>query len=269
MTMRSIGVRWTVGDVHPRGFEALRLSVWGAWRIFGEEARYAICVNSLPLETARQRTGSLPKDVVWCSAGAVPSFLEAHLDGHMAEGVAWKLAPLRLFPDLWELAFDNDCMLWDRPVALNAWLAEDEPRCVIAGDVSVAFGAFTDLTRPEPRNTGIRGFPPGYDLGRALQAALEIHPVLLRSELDEQGLQVMALDLDRPAHVVATEDVSICAPFWPKKPELGRCGAHFVGLNCRTVPWNYYDRPATEWIEENWQRHRPELYRRVGLTYPT
>lgn len=263
-----IGVRWTIGDVSPNGFEALRLSVWGAWRLFGPEAAYAIVVNSLPLAEARARTGPLPPGIGWRRPGALPARLRRHLDGGMAEGVAWKLAPPRCFPDRWELSLDNDCILWSLPAAVCVWLDEEAPRCLIAADVELAHGAFTELTRPEARNTGIRGLPPGYDLGVALSRVLDAHPVPLRSELDEQGLQVVALDLDRPAHVVATADVSICAPFWPKRPELGRCGAHFVGLNSLALPWTYYGRPATRWSEENWRRHRPELYRRVGLEVP-
>lgn len=46
---------------------------------------------------------------------------------------------------------------------------------------------------------------------------------------------------------------------------LSPCRAHFVGLNCRAVPWDYHDRPATEWITENWANHRRELYERVAL----
>ena len=30
-----LGVRWTTGDASARGFEALRLSLWGAFRLFG------------------------------------------------------------------------------------------------------------------------------------------------------------------------------------------------------------------------------------------
>lgn len=37
-----VGVRWTIGDVSDEGFEALRLSVWGAFRLFGEDAVYAV-----------------------------------------------------------------------------------------------------------------------------------------------------------------------------------------------------------------------------------
>jgi hypothetical protein len=265
MADRFLGIRWTVGDVSALGFEALRLSVWGARKAFGPDAGLVICVNSIPIEEAQRRAGHLPEEVEWRMADEVPSSLKPFLDDSMAEGVAWKLAPPRTFPDLYELSLDNDCVLWDVPEAVEAWLEEPEGRCLIAADDTLAHGAFTHLTRSEPRNTGIRGLPPGFDLEVALQRVLERHPIRLRSELDEQGLQVVALDLERPAHVVGTEDVSICSPFWPHKAKLGRTGAHFVGLNAKELPWFYYDRPASDWVAENWQNYRPELYAKVGL----
>jgi hypothetical protein len=259
-----IGIRWTVGDVSDLGFEALRLSVWGAARAFGFDAAFAVVVNSVPLETARRRAGPMPEGVEWLPAGDAPACLDAYLDDAMAEGVAWKLAPPRIFPDRFELALDNDCILWDIPEAVKAWRREEHPRCLIAADVQPAFGVFAEVTRPEPRNTGIRGMPPGYDLGAALAEVLGKHPFQLRSELDEQGLQAVAFDLDRPAHIVSTEDVTICSPFWPQQPHLGRVGAHFVGLNARSLPWSYYDRPASECVAENWSKHRAELHRLTG-----
>lgn len=261
---RRVGVRWTIGDVSPLGFEALRLSIRGARRLFGEDAAYAVVVNSLSLEEARARTGSVPDGVAWQVAGGFPDRLRRWFDDGMAEGVAWKFAPPRCFPDRYEVSLDNDCILWDMPGAMAAWLEESEPRCLIAADVELAHGAFTGMTRPDPRNAGIRGLPPGHDLEKALLTVLETHAAPLTSELDEQGLQVVALDLGRPAHVVSTAEVSICSPLWPKRPILGRAGAHFVGLNSRDLPWNYYDRPASEWVAENWANHRPELERRVG-----
>jgi len=263
--MEKLGIRWTIGDVSARGFEALRLSIWGAFRAFHEEARMAVVVNSLAVEEARRRTGAVPAKVQWLPAGSPPEVLSGFLNEEMAEGVAWKLAPLRIFPELYELSLDNDCILWTVPPAILAWISEKKPRCLIAADVKLALGAFTELSRPEPRNTGIRGLPPHHDLAAAMVRVLKEHPVELRSELDEQGLQAVALDLGCPAHVVATEDVSICSPFWPHQPHLGRHGAHFVGLNAHWLPWSYYDRPASEWVAEHWNKHRPALYSRVGL----
>ncbi|YBV95195.1 hypothetical protein M1D80_16330 [Phyllobacteriaceae bacterium JZ32] len=265
MSSDNFGIRWTVGDVSDFGFEALRLSIWGAAKAFGPDAALAVVVNSVPVEEACRRTGPVPHRVRWLAAGGTPDFLNSHLDHGMAEGVAWKLAPLRVFPDCFEIALDNDCILWGIPPTVDVWRWEEPPRCLIAADVKNAFGAFTDLTRPEPRNTGIRGFPPGYDPGAALQTVLRDHSLPLRSELDEQGLQALAMDRGRPAHIVPTEEVTICSPFWPQQPYLGRAGAHFVGLNARHLPWSYYDRPASDCVAENWLKHRAEIQRRIGL----
>jgi len=271
-----LGIRWTVGDVSERGFEALRLSVWGAWNLFGPHAAYAVCCNSLSLAEARAKASPLPEGVHWHdSAAAVPPWLRHHLAGGMAEGVAWKFAPLRLFPDRFELSLDNDCILWDIPAALRAWLEEGAPdRCLLAEDVKPAFGQFAAFCGAAPRNSGIRGLPPGFDLERALRDVLRRQetatgqPVLLTSELDEQGLQVAALSTHGTSLAVQTDEVTICSPFWPHRPELGRCGAHFVGLNARHIAWDYYDRPADDWMREHWLRHRGTLYQRTGAPAP-
>lgn len=264
---RLVGVRWTVGDVSERGFEALRLSVWGAWRVFGPEARYTIVLNSLPLERAQALTGRLPPGVRW--EGVAESDLgpfRRWLDDDLAEGVGWKFAPVRSFPDRFEIALDNDCILWDAPPALRLWIAERHPqRCLIAEDMRTCFGVFARWCGAEPRNSGIRGTPPGLDLERRLQDLLAACGRRLTSELDEQGLQVAATSWPLPPRVVRVREVTICSPFPPHVPELGRCGAHFVGLNARALGWDLGGRPATEWIRENWERQRPALYEKVGI----
>jgi hypothetical protein len=267
MVATRLGVRWTIGDVSPRGFEALRLSIWGAWRLFGTAMSYVVCVNGIAPDEARARTGPVPAAVDWRPPGEIPDRIRRVLDDGMAEGVAWKFAPLRLFPDWHELALDNDCILWAMPEALRAWLQADD-RCLIAEDVRPGFGQFADLCGPEPRNSGIRGLPPGFDLGEALVDVLTRRPTRLESELDEQGLQVAAVSRPRPALVVSVDEVTVCSPFHPHLPGLGRCGAHFVGLNLRHIPWEYYGRPADELQVAHWARHRPALYRAIGLDLP-
>lgn len=263
---RALGIRWTIGAVSPEGFEALQLSVWGARRLFGPEAEYAICVNSLPLDVAAELTGALPGEVCWISAShLLPRWLASHLDRGMAEGVGWKLAPIRVFPGRFELALDNDCILWDVPQALRSALASSEPRCVIAADVRSCFGRFADLCGPEPRNSGIRGTPAEFDLEGALRGLLERRGGVLQSETDEQGLQVAALSLAGRPLVVSVEEVSICSPFPPHTPGVGTCGAHFVGLNAHDLGWYYYDRPASEVRREHWYACRADIYRRLEI----
>src|SRR5690606_33605055 len=167
-SMSRLGIRWTIGDVSDQGFEALQCSIWGAWNAFGPDTAYAVCVNTVSLDRARSLTGVVPEAVRWhWVARDLPAFLIDHVDAAMAEGVAWKLAPVRMYPDRYELSLDNDCILWDVPEAIRAWLAHGEG-CVLAEDVRRCFGKFSALCGPRPMNLGIRGIPPGLDLGDAL-----------------------------------------------------------------------------------------------------
>ena len=259
-----LAIRWTIGDVNPRGFAALRLSAWGAWRLFGASARYWIGVNTIGVAAARARTGDVPAAVEWeAVARRVPACLALHLGAGMAEGVAWKLVPPRRFPDDHELALDNDVVLWDVPRGLDDWLAGRAP-LLLAEDVRACFGRFAAVCGPRPLNTGVRGLPPGFSLDAALGRMLDAHPGPLASELDEQGLQVAALRASGDVAVVEVADVTICSPFPPHLPYLGRAGAHFVGLNTRRLGWRYAGRAAEDVRAEHWDALAGEVARRVG-----
>jgi hypothetical protein len=262
----AVALRWTVGDVSARGFAALRLSILGARQAFGADARLVVCVNTIDVATAQARTGPVPGGVLWHrSDGQIPGFLCNHLDPGLAEGVAWKFAPMRLFPDHWEIALDNDCVVWTMPEAVRAWLSGDTRTCLLAADVAPAFGQFAPLCGAAPRNSGLRGLPPGFDLEAALAEMLRAHPVQLVSELDEQGLQVAALSRHCPPAVVPVSDVTICSPFPPHAPTLGRCGAHFVGINVAR-PRLYCDATMLARIAAHWDELRAEVERLCGAT---
>jgi hypothetical protein len=261
----ALGIRWTVGDVSARGFVALRLSIWGAWRVFGPEVRYAVCTNTVPPELARARVGGVPPEVQWIDATArLPPWLSRHLDEGLAQGVAWKLAPPRLFPDRKELALDNDCILWELPPSLAAWWHEEEESVLFGEDVVAGYGQFADLCGPAPCNLGIRGLPARLDLEEALAAMLRDRPVTLTSELDEQGLQVASLSRGRRVRVVSLEEVAVASPFPPHLSRLGRCGAHFCGLNAKRLGWELDGFPAERHVAAFWRRHLAEVEARVA-----
>lgn len=253
----------------------LRLSIACAFRLFGPSAAYLVCVNSLPASEAQARTGPLPVAVEWreVTRADLPAVLHPYFDHTVIEGMGWKLVPLRTFPDRYELALDNDCMLWDLPEGMRQWLTSSSA-ALFAEDVDRCLGSFDPLCPPGSFNAGIRGLPPGVDLKDSLRDVLEAAHHLaggnlqLSSEIEEQGLQAAAIWRMDPVFLVRTTEVSICLPFWPRSPELGTCGAHFVGMNARHIPWNYYDRPADLWLADHWARHRPALYERARLPLP-
>ncbi|HEY8483695.1 MAG TPA: hypothetical protein VIL13_03725 [Longimicrobiales bacterium] len=264
-----LGIRWTIGDVSPFGFEALRLSIWGAWKLFGPSAAYVVCVNTVPVDRARAWTGDIPPGVRWhrSTRAQIPGFLRTRIDPGMAEGVGWKFAPIRLFPDRYELSLDNDCILWETPAAIREWLERGDPElCVLAQDVATCHGQFADIAGPEPRNAGIRGLPPGFSLEAVLREILAGRTGTLCVEGDEQGLQAAAVAYARPPLLVTVEEVTICSPFPPHLPHLGRCGAHFVGLNAKRLPWELDGRNGADHIREHWLRHRDTLYEKVGIS---
>ncbi|WP_263418601.1 hypothetical protein [Terriglobus albidus] len=270
-----LAIRWTIGNVHARGFEMLRLSVACAARLFGPGARYVVCVNSVPLPEAQQRTAGLPADVEWRETTLLdaPKVLLQHTKESLMEGMGWKLVPLRTHPERYELALDNDCILWTMTRGIQAWL-DTVDGYLFAEDVDRCLGSFDALCPPGSFNAGIRGLPPYHDLQSSLAAVLEEvehrsgSRADLTSEIEEQGLQAAAMLRNSPLYLVKTSEVSICSPFWPRSPELGRCGAHFVGMNAKHLPWSYYDRPADEWLAEHWERCRPALYQKAGLPLP-
>ncbi|MBW0000680.1 MAG: hypothetical protein JO015_16400 [Verrucomicrobia bacterium] len=258
-----LGVRWTIGDASSAGRQALRLSILGAWGIFGSDAAYVVCVNSCDVETMRRSLGELPDEVAWIQvAGMNPRFLP-FCDKSLSEGTSWKFSPVRCFPDRYELALDNDCILWRCPPAVRAWLARPA-EVLLAADVIPANGVFHDLTGPVALNSGIRRFPARFDYEGQLIDMLRTSGRILRRELDEQGLQIATLTRSGHCHTVPLDEVTICSPFPPHVSHLGSCGAHFVGLNVRHLPWEFHGRPALECRLEHWQTLLPEVERRVA-----
>jgi hypothetical protein len=259
-------VRWTVGAVSDEGFDALGWSIAGASQVFGASAEYVVCVNSVAVEVARRLAAPLPIDVTWRQATAdeIPTFMRDRLDEDFAEGVGWKFAPLQIADARRELALDNDCILWGMPAAVRAWLTDDASACVVAEDVRPGFGQFARLCGDAPRNSGMRGLPAGFPLADALRTILDDHPVTLRSELDEQGLQIAAVMRSGVPLLVTTSEVTICSPFAPHQPHLGSCGAHFVGLNAKQLPWSFHGRPASDVTRDHWERLKPQVRARIA-----
>jgi len=266
--MKNLVVRWTIGDVSDDGFESLRLSVQGAQRLFGRAADYVVCVNTIGAWRAQKRCGTVLPGVHWVEVDRdmIPRFIRERLDAEMAEGAGWKLAPLRLHNERRSISLDNDVILWSRPRAIDA-LLNGTATCVLGEDTAGAYGIFQEMCNGA-FNSGIRGLSEHIDYEALLRQVLDETTADFSSELDEQGLQVAALMRAHPA-IVTLEEVPVCSPFHPHRESPGTCGAHFVGLNARNLPWDYYGRPAIEVRREHWQQWKGDAALKVGNRQPS
>jgi hypothetical protein len=268
-TPRQIGVRWTVGDVSAFGFETLRLSIESLSRLLPPGSQFAVAVNNISVAEAQERTGDITPKVQWLSSDdCVPTWLRAQVDAQMAEGVAWKLAPVRVFPNAYEIALDNDVILWRLPEPVVEWLESiDKNACVMAQDAQRCLGQFSEHCDSRSINSGIRCISPGLDYESLLRETLEKSGVTLRSELDEQGLQATTL-AQLSLKLVSNEDVTICSAFPMHQHHLGHCGAHFVGLNQKWLPYIIHGIHAHEANQQNWLRLKDQVVERLTALGP-
>jgi len=189
---------------------------------FGPGAEYVVCVNTIDIPTAKQRVGAADGMVDWHDSNPdLPMWLLLYIDSNMADGVAWKFAPVRLFPDCHSLSLDNDVVLWSLPDSIRDWM-QDGDSLLTAEDVKACYGKFADFSSILPRNSS-RSF--------------------------------------RPRHrVVTLQEVSVSGYFRPHMLELGACGAHFVGVNAKHLPWTWNGRSGEEYIHEYWDCKKTDLY---------
>jgi hypothetical protein len=241
-------VRWTIGDVLPYGIEALRLSVWGAYRSFGASARYVIGVHGIAPSHARAVTlvmaGSLPDVITWerVDLSRLPRWLRG-------TGLSPRLAP-RFAPvlvdapvdDRAELRLDRRCVLFALPPTLAAWLDDPNPRaCALLADQD-----------GEP-SAALRGAGRGFDLEEALREALRQTPRPLRSREDAERLEVDALSLLEPPRLVSAREIG-----------ASDLGSHGVRLS----PPMEASGGSDERARQRWERALTELRTRLDVPRP-
>ena len=256
-----VGVRWSVGALGSRGMEALRLSIWGAWRIFGERALYTVFVRGRSAHDVQEAMEELPPGIAWVNSDdLVPPFILAH-GGGAAETVEERFAPLRQYPGRFELSLDPGCILWELPEPIERWLVEQHGyRCILTQDASAKYGQFHEYCGPGHLSSAIRGLPPAFKYGATIRELLRERELMVGHRLrmspdDALGLEIAAAVRLAEPLIVTEREVTVCSPF---HPYLGTCGARFVGLHAEYAPWT-----------ECWERHRPELYRKVELVEAT
>jgi hypothetical protein len=198
-----LAVRWTVGDASPRTVEALERSIASVHSEFDGAARIAICVHSVAVEAVREQLRSpAARRATWLDVERdLPVFVRRRVDASMAEGLAWRFAPLRIFGECCEVVLDAACEL--APLAAGLWRWATSPgqrRCVVAA-------------APAPPGPGvalaIRGVPTSFDLEGALEAALARAPELLASRGDAVALELATVACGAPPIVLRAPPPSV------------------------------------------------------------
>ena len=237
----------------------------GRVRLFGARAEYVVCVNSVPLPLARERTGRVPGAVRWYDASSdVPSFLRAHFDAGMAEGVGWKFAPLRLFPERHEIALDNDCILWALPPSLRAWL-EREPSeaCLLAEDVRSCFGQFAETAGRNHATAASAACRPTSASSARYARCWKHTPCACAPSSTSKGCKPQRWHVpvrSRSSHSPRSRS----RPRFPRISPSPAAAACTSGLNAKRIRWRVGGRAAEDMLREHYARLLPFVRARIS-----
>lgn len=216
-------VRWTVHPgVATSGLECLALSINCFRLIYGDQFEYYICTNSLfsKLESYAQGVTIIDQSKHAKDLPLPPKF------------TAWKYYPPRLNREVHELVLDNDVVLYARPPSIDQFL-DGNYLLALQGNTR-HFGQFDSVSLTDLKvNTGIMGYPPGYDLQARMAEFLRLYcnSKGWSSVTDDQGA-LAGLMTTYPSQLIPLSEVRITNPSVGFAPYgLGAYGMHFIGCN--------------------------------------
>lgn len=219
-------LRWTIGPVHPCGFDVLEQSVKAMKSLYDFDM--VICYNQLD-DKQLERLRGFDVELV-DQSGFLSSLFCQPRAGYSVE---WKLYPPRLRFQAHELFIDNDIVLHRKPPEISRWLG---------GNVGLLYqglhglhGSYAGLVPPGFRiNSGIFGLPPHFDFEKKLMGVAK----QWTGYFDEQGLVASTL-LQHPFITIPLTVLPIVEPDWPMDLHYHNedcCGFHFVHANRQEHP---------------------------------
>lgn len=204
-----------MGPAEQAGFNTLTLSVSFFKRIYGDSVDYIICYNGL---TEKQKSIISELNV---------EMLEQREEPFMPQpcGEAWKLYPPRLRLNSYELFIDNDLIILDRVPQIEQFFCSI--RLLYTESFNQNYGRYKHyVTKDFRMNSGMIGFPPGFDLKSKIIQNSKFEEW---GKYDEQGLLASIFCRENIIKVPITS-IPVCGPAYPKF-ESGKIGYHFVGVN--------------------------------------
>jgi hypothetical protein len=236
--------RWTCGSCSQQGLEILEESVFRTLKILGEENwDWVICHNGLtdkqydflqsivagrPVALHRQSWDDCPIDDEAWSPIRPDGTVE--LDGSSCGGTLWKVCPPRMRIESHEVVMDNDLVLLKKLPQIEEFLHSH--KTLILEEPVRYYGRFAALIPLEDHiNSGLMGFPPGYDFGAKIRQTWESNGRHRRiTQEDEQGL-LMAVIQSHPNIRIKKEEIRELLAGDPPRIAGDEYGCHFVQGN--------------------------------------
>lgn len=198
-------------------------------------------VQKRPIQLLQQIWDDCPvPDTHWTP---IRSDGKVEVDGKKCGGTLWKICPARLDINRHEIVMDNDIVMFRNLPAIDEFLDCDHKTLVLEEPIRF-YGRYDHLMGSKDRlNSGLMGFPPGYNFGACLLDNWEQFGRLkYLSQADEQGLLMYTLNQQPNTRVTKFDVRELLAK---DSPDLTgqEFGIHFVQanrVNSGHRGWIYY-----------------------------
>jgi hypothetical protein len=238
--------RWTLGPCLQQGIDILVESVVRTTRAFGVESfDWMICHNGVLPESLTALQNSLadypvtffeqwwqdcPIDDVVQSPQRKDGSFEAN--GTRCGGTLWKTCPARMRMEAHEIVMDNDIVILNKFPQIDEFLSSD--KALILEEPIRFYGRYTELFPEAPPylNSGLMGFPPGYDFGQQVRRTWETYGRLQEiSQADEQGLLTFTLSRMPSIRITPKQMIEVLAKDYSAKITGSEDAIHFTQAN--------------------------------------
>lgn len=239
--------RWTCGPCLQQGLDILAESIAKTTRTLGiDNFDWMICYNALSRENVdylRKAIGNrpillYPQNWINCPVDEdcrSPRRTDGSFEwnGNRCGGTMWKVCPARVRMETHEIVMDNDIILLKKFRQIDEFLASDKHALILEEPIRF-YGRYDYLFSKEPPylNSGLMGFPPGFDFGAEIRKTWEKEGKLSNiSQADEQALLTYSLNQIPSVRVHQTQMIEVLARDFNAKITGHEEAIHFTQAN--------------------------------------
>lgn len=240
-------VRWTCGPCLQQGLDILVESIQKTTKAFGHDRfDWMVCYNSL----TRQNLDFLKSAIAGLSVALVaqnwvncpidedcrtPRRIDGSFEwnGNKCGGSLWKVCPARARMESHEIVIDNDLIILRRLPQIDEFLKASDKVLLLEEPIRF-YGRYEKLfsTTGPFLNSGLMGYPPGYDFGTCIKRVWEENGSLQNiSQADEQGLLTYTLQRQPAVRIHANQVVEVLARDFSTKISGREDALHFTQSN--------------------------------------